>query len=90
MDRGLLAEKYEIQRKSLMEATNNIKEKIKKLEDECTELENEEKELHKKLEDSGCKRLNPQKREYSESEKIKKQLKKYCTQCGNPVNGAKY
>ena len=31
MDRRLLAEKYEIQRRSLVEATNGIKEKIKKL-----------------------------------------------------------
>lgn len=90
MDRGLLAEKYEIQRKSFVEATNDLKEKIKKLEGECSELENEEKGLRKKLETSGCKRLHSQKKEYSESEKPSNELKKYCMQCGNLVNGAKY
>ena len=55
MDRRLLAEKYEIQRRSLVEATNGIKEKIKKLQNECVELESKEKELQKILEISGCK-----------------------------------
>lgn len=55
MDRRLLAEKYEIQRRSLVEATNDIKEKIKKFQNECVELESKEKELQKILEISGCK-----------------------------------
>ena len=90
MDRGLLVEKYEMQRKNLVEATDDIKEKIKKLEKECAELEEKEKDLHKKLEITGCKKTVLQKKEHDELKDIRKELIKYCSRCGNFVNGAQY
>ena len=90
MDRGLLVEKYEMQRKNLVEATDDIKEKIKKLEKECAELEKKKKDLHKKLEITGCKKTVRQKKEHDESKDIRKELIKYCSRCGNFVNGAQY